>query len=178
MQLLKEREISESSCLPNYQTVSDSLFRGGQPSEEGFSLLKDRGIKTVINLREEASSIKAEAAICRSLGLDYVSIPLRPFDIPGDDKVDAFLNLCNLEDHKPIFVHCLHGMDRTGLMIGLYRMQSCDWSYEKTFEEMLKFGFHPAFKNLTSVLEKYALAWGKSSEKTCQEENSQESRLP
>lgn len=163
MRQSKKMSEDESFNLPNYQTVSDSIFRGGQPSARGFELLEGQGIKSIVNLREENNSIEAESALCKKLGLDYFSIPLRPFDIPGDEKVEAFLNLCSLEAHRPLFVHCLHGMDRTGLMIGLYRMQDKGWTYEMAYEEMLKYGFHPEFKNLSCVLEKYAHAWGKIS---------------
>lgn len=141
--------------------MTDQIFRGGQPSEEGLNLLKQKGIATIINLREEATAIEAERAYVQSIGLRYISIPLRPFDVPATESIEKFLILIHEKDQQPFFIHCLHGMDRTGLMVGLYRMKYSDWTYERSLEEMLSLGFHQAFKNLSSVLESYAFQWGK-----------------
>src|SRR5437588_10703335 len=37
--------------LPNFAKVSDGLYRGAQPTREGFVALKQMGVKTVIDLR-------------------------------------------------------------------------------------------------------------------------------
>jgi protein tyrosine/serine phosphatase len=147
--------------LPNLQVVGKELWRGGQPHSEGFIKLKEKGVKTIVNLREEPASIAGERAIVQELGLDFVSIPLRPFDIPEDDKVEQFLALMKEAKNHTVFVHCLHGMDRTGLMCAVYRMTAHDWSYRDAYDEMLRFGFHEAFDNLRGVVVKYANAWKK-----------------
>ena len=151
----------ESHYLPNFHSVTEQIFRGGQPSEEGLDLLKQKGIATIINLREETTAIEAERAYVQSIGLHYISIPLRPFDIPTTESIEKFLILIHEKKHQPFFIHCLHGMDRTGLLVGLYRLKYSDWTYESTLEEMLALGFHQAFKNLSSVLDSYAMKWGK-----------------
>lgn len=69
----------ESHYLPNFHSVTEQIFRGGQPSEEGLDLLKQKGIATIINLREETTAIEAERAYVQSIGLHYISIPLRRF---------------------------------------------------------------------------------------------------
>ncbi len=161
MHIFNHIQDEESHHLPNFHSVTDQIFRGGQPSEEGLNLLKQKGIATIINLREEATAIEAERVFVESIGLQYISIPLRPFDIPTTESIEKFLILIHEKNHQPFFIHCLHGMDRTGLMVGLYRMKYSDWTYERTVEEMLSRGFHQAFKNLSSVLESYAVKWGK-----------------
>jgi protein tyrosine/serine phosphatase len=40
-----------------------------------------------------------------------------------------------------VFVHCAHGADRTGLMIGLWRVQHDGWSYLAAAQEALHYGF-------------------------------------
>lgn len=142
--------------LPNLQLVCPELWRGGQPHSEGFIRLKEKGVKTIVNLREEPASIAGERAIVQELGLEYVSIPLRPFDIPEDIKVEQFLELMKEAKNHSVFVHCLHGMDRTGLMCALYRLTAHDWTFNDAYEEMLRFGFHEAFDNLRGVVIKYA----------------------
>lgn len=146
----------DDNHLPNLQQVGSELWRGGQPSKEGFLRLKEQGIKTVINLREEPTSIASERKLAAELGFDYVSIPLRPFDIPEARKIDEFLEIMNDINRHSVFVHCLHGMDRTGLVVAVYRMSAHDWSFADAYDEMLKFGFHEAFQNLRQVVLGYA----------------------
>ena len=160
----------ESHHLPNFHSATDQIFRGGQPPAAGLQPLHQKGIATIINLREEATAIEAERAFAHSIGLQYISIPLRPFDIPTTESIEKFLILIHEKNHQPFFIHCLHGMDRTGLMVGLYRMKYSDWTYERSLEEMLSLGFHQAFQNLSSVLESYARKWGKL-HPDCQEPN-------
>jgi len=158
------RYLAESQTdekLPNLQLVADELWRGGQPHSEGFIQLKEKGVKTIVNLREEPASIAGERAIVQELGLDFVSIPLRPFDIPEDHKIEQFLELMKDAKKHKVFVHCLHGMDRTGLMCAVYRMSAHDWAFHDAYDEMIKFGFHEAFHNLRGVVLKYAGSWNK-----------------
>ena len=154
-------ELENEIDLPNLQTVSFQLLRGGQPTERGFELLKEHGIKTIVNFREEESSIKNEMEIVRNLSLDFVSIPLRPFDIPESGCIEKFLEISEDQASHPVFAHCLHGMDRTGLMVGAYRLKVSNWTFEDTVAEMLKYGFHTAFTNLSEPLKQYAKALGK-----------------
>lgn len=152
---------SYSPELPNFHRINERLFRGGQPSRKGLESLRSGGIKTVINLREETPSIEAEELICRTIGIDFISIPLRPFAVPDTDHLLAFLNVTETIDKQPCFVHCLHGMDRTGLMVALYRLRVEDWTYDEAYREMLSHGFHEGFTNLTSPLMELARHWNK-----------------
>ena len=46
------------------------------------------------------------------------------------------------------FIHCEHGQDRTGLLVGLHRL-SQDWTPQAAWLEMTNHGFHPALLGLT-----------------------------
>ena len=61
---------------------------------------------------------------------------------------ETLVNLHLDEKNFPIFLHCAHGEDRTGLLMGLYRVEVQGWTPEKAYLEMLKLGFHPKFKAL------------------------------
>ncbi len=158
---LGNRAGDSDSELPHLIEVTKTLWRGGQPSHAGLKQLKSKGIKTIINLREDDSSISQEAVLAKELQLEYISLPLRPFDIPTQDSIDRFLSVVENDGHHPVFVHCLHGMDRTGLMVALYRLKVQDWSFELAYEEMVQLGFHEAFANLRNVVIESAIAWGK-----------------
>ena len=117
MDLSKLTDKANARELPNLSTVTEKLIRGGQPTESGLAILKESGIHTIINLREEDSSIKQERELSQKLDLNYVSIPIRPFETPNNASLEKFLTLSTQKENLPCFVHCLHGMDRTGLMI-------------------------------------------------------------
>ena len=42
-----------------------------------------------------------------------------------------------------VFVHCAHGKDRTGLMLGVYRLQSGDHSKDEVASEMKSYRYKP-----------------------------------
>jgi tyrosine-protein phosphatase SIW14 len=141
--------------LPHYFVVDEGLHRGAQPTERGFEILKDEGVKTVINLRDEKHMHTAEAEIIKRLGLTYVAIDMDPFLPPSDEKIEKFLKIVTNAAMAPTFVHCLHGQDRTGMIVGIYRMVVHGFDYGRAFDEMCSLGFHREFVNL----EKTARRW-------------------
>jgi protein tyrosine/serine phosphatase len=73
---------------------------------------------------------------------------------PEDEDVLRFLRIVTDTNRAPVFVHCLHGSDRTGTMIAIYRMAVENWSKEAAIEEMTRggFGFHRVWRNLVKYL--------------------------
>ncbi len=136
----------------NVCVVTPNLIRGGQPTAEGVSRLKHAGIRTIIDLRNEPAIIEREANVCRQLGVRFVSIPLDEFNVPASADSGRFLQAVNDPGNQPVYVHCLHGQDRTGAMVGLYRVMSQGWTADQAYEEMVARGFHPVFVNLARVV--------------------------
>src|SRR5713101_1787202 len=68
---------SQDENLPNFQKVNDHVYRGAQPTDDGFRELAQLGIKTVIDLRQIGEHSQAdEQKLVTSLGMRYVSIPM------------------------------------------------------------------------------------------------------
>src|SRR5580658_6964913 len=70
---------TQPAGLQNFEKVSDSLYRGAQPSDEGFRQLAKLGVRTVVDLRGAGGRSSREAAIVSGLGMKYVNIPLDGF---------------------------------------------------------------------------------------------------
>jgi protein tyrosine phosphatase (PTP) superfamily phosphohydrolase (DUF442 family) len=101
--------------ISNFGLVSKDLWRGGQPTPEGMQWLARLGVKTVIDLREEADETSIIPA-----GVRYVRIPVSPFSA---DQVNVAEVLRQIETSpKPVFIHCHQGRDRTGLAVAAYRL--------------------------------------------------------
>lgn len=135
--------------LPNAYKVSDTLYRGAQPTADGFKELKKLGIKTVICLR----SFHSDEKLIAGTGLAYESIPINTWDMEGD-YVIKFLKSATDTNKTPVFVHCQHGADRTGTMCALYRITVSGWTKDAAIKEMTDggFGFHSTWQNLITFI--------------------------
>jgi len=139
----------EAEGVPNCHKVSDDLYRGAQPSEEGMKQLEKFGIKTVINLRAFHSD--RDELKDANLGSEHISA--KPWH-PEDEDVVRFLRIVTDKSRTPVFVHCRYGADRTGTMCAIYRIAVQGWSKDEAIEEMTKgnFGFHEIWDNLVEYI--------------------------
>ncbi len=129
--------------LPNFREVSPGIYRTGRPTEKGLTdLAKEKGIKTVINLEDSSSAQKKEKAWAEKLGLTYMPYPTDSFARPDDTKVAEILEILKDQTRYPILIHCKHGEDRTGMMVGLHRVFNEGWKADVAYQEMLDLGFH------------------------------------
>jgi len=122
----------------DFAEVTPTLYRGSQPTHEGFKELAKMGIKIVVDVR--GTKREGEGKEVRKLGMEYVSIPWHcPF--PRDEVFARSLKLLHDNPGKKVFVHCRLGDDRDGMMIASYRMAIETWSAEEAMKEMRTFGF-------------------------------------
>jgi protein tyrosine/serine phosphatase len=126
--------------LPRFQQVSERLFRGGQPRDGGISKLRELGINTVINLRGASDRTRAEEAEVRRLGLNYFNVGLPNWARPQDSRVAQILEVINAAENGRVFVHCKDGVDRTGMIVAIYRMTHDGWSSDQSLAEAERFG--------------------------------------
>lgn len=135
--------------LPNLHKVSDVLYRGAQPKNEGIQELKKLDIKTVINLRSDQTDMK----MLEDSGIAYKPIPMSAAE-PAIEEVVTFLHIISDSNNAPVFVHCRYGADRTGMMCAVYRIFIQNWSKEAAIEEMTKggYGFHSIWGNLADFI--------------------------
>lgn len=134
--------------LRNFAQVSDDLYRGGQPTREGFEELRRMGVRTVINLRGESD---ADRALVEGLGFNYVYLPTTAWAI-GPRQVEAVLRVISDPANRPVYVHCRRGADRTGCVVAAYRMVAQDWSAKEAMAELPRFRFAPIFFNIPRFL--------------------------
>jgi tyrosine-protein phosphatase SIW14 len=134
-----ERAIGRRRTLkgvPNFGQVTDTLYRGGQPTAEGFEALAHEGVSVVVDL----SGNQSERDKVKKLGMEYVSIPWHCFHLE-DKQVAQFLRVLREHSDQKVFVHCRLGEDRTGMMVAGYRIAEQGWTAEQARKEMAAFGF-------------------------------------
>lgn len=123
--------------LRDFGEVTPTLYRGGQPTKEGFRMLARMGVKIVVDLR---GSRKSERKIVTQFGMQYVPMGWE-CSFPKDKTFAKFLTLLRENPGKKVFVHCRVGDDRTAMMIASYRMADEGWPAARAKREMEKFGF-------------------------------------
>jgi tyrosine-protein phosphatase SIW14 len=129
--------------VSNFGKVTDTLYRGAQPTDEGFANLSKLGINIVVDLR---GSGPHERELVTKLGMKYVPLPWHCYS-PQDDQFAKFLTLLRESPGQKVFVHCRLGDDRTGMEIAAFRMAEQGWTAQEARKEMIAFGanwFHRA----------------------------------
>jgi uncharacterized protein (TIGR01244 family) len=130
--------------IENFGRVSDTYYRGAQPEAGDYADLAALGVKTVINLTSD-DALAEEPALVAAAGMKYVSLPMTTRVPPTPEQLAQFLGVVNDPAGQPVFVHCVGGKHRTGVMTAVYRMTQHAWSAEQAFGEMKRFKFGPSF---------------------------------
>ena len=133
--------------VTNFAKVSPALWRGSQPTAEGFRNLENAGVKTVINLRHDHD----DAELLAGTKLRYIWIPTRPWN-PREDDLVPFFRVMQDPENWPIFVHCWKGDDRAGFNVAAYRIVVEGWSPDDAIREMFQFGYNPLWFRIPRVL--------------------------
>jgi len=129
--------------IPTFSKVDDTLYRGGQPTDEGMNILKKTGIKTIVSFRNPGPGSTAEKEKAENLEIDFVDIPLSVYKRPTDEQVLEFLKIVTNEQKQPVYIHCSSGRDRTGAMTAVYRVIISRWTIKEAYKEAVKKGFWP-----------------------------------
>lgn len=144
------------------EVVSGQIYRGPQPVGEDWKVLEALGICGVLKLNY-ADEGNDQGALDLDMAVMDCAMPPRDFigSFGKPDPAAIAEALAILRDDKwtprPIYVHCTHGQDRTGLVIGEYRVLHQGWATWRAFEEMLKYGFHPELPDLMMTWLEFAL---------------------
>jgi protein tyrosine/serine phosphatase len=86
----------------------------------------------------------------------YVHIPMSTRKNPTPQQLEQFFSIVNDESSQPVYVHCVGGRHRTGVMTAVYRMTRDGISGEAAFREMKQFKYgpdflHPEFKKFVQT---------------------------
>lgn len=125
----------------NFEKVSDHVYRGAQPTDEGFRTLAKLGIATVVDLQPygDSRSLAEEKAV-KADGMQYINLGMHGMETPSDATVAKVLAILESAEGGPVFVHCHRGADRTGGIIACYRIEHDHWDNAKALKEARQMG--------------------------------------
>lgn len=153
--------------IPNLAQVNDNIYRSGQiASIEGWNYLSKIANGRKIHIIKLNSDDEGLDNYGRGMGMDIIYIPIPPHDtnrfirnieeivkVPNINDIIAIEQvLLNINSKDIYLVHCTHGQDRTGIVIGIFRILN-GWDKDKAYKEMLDHDFHPELIGLMKLWE-------------------------
>jgi hypothetical protein len=131
--------------IPNLAQVEIGVWRGGQPNAEGWQYLATLGVKRDIKLNPVSEGSDNLAV---SNGMQVVYLPISTLEQtigkPNSNKLYSAVMAIT----SGTYIHCKHGQDRTGLIVGAYRVRVEHWTKKTAYEEMQANKFHPLLRGL------------------------------
>lgn len=126
-----------------------TIYRSEQPSAADFSaLVAQLGLRSVVKLN---SAIEGRDQVPG--GVERFEHPILPAG-PADHE-DLAAALWDLEQApKPALIHCTHGVDRTGLLVALYRVKVQHVLPSQAWAEWLAFGRDTSLWMLSETFER------------------------
>jgi protein tyrosine/serine phosphatase len=136
--------------IDNFGRVNDHYYRGAQPTAQDLGDLAKLGVKTTIDLTNGDGNSN-EPRLAEAAGLKFFNIAMNTRVVPTVEQIATFLKIVNDPDNQPVYVHCVGGRHRTGVMTAIYRMTQESWTGDRAFQEMKTFKYgadflHPEFK--------------------------------
>ena len=126
---------SSAPGIDNFDQVDAHVYRGGQPSAQGFQYLAKIGVKTIIDLREADGRAQAEERMVTGAGMKYINVPMTGLTPPTDAEITKILGLMEDGQSGPVFVHCKRGADRTGAVVAAYHIDHDNWDNAKALRD-------------------------------------------
>ena len=138
--------------MVNFSEVAPGIYRSGQPFSESWHYLKTVGVKRVIKLNPDSEGDDSAAL---DFGMELCKCPISTMQqvLTEPDVQNLYLAVQLIQPGT--LVHCSHGQDRTGLIIGLWRRQQ-GVSKDDAYAEMKQHGFHWELFGLGKAWEDYA----------------------
>ncbi len=135
--------------LYNFAPVrSGEIYRSAQPSPLMLRYLVSRyQVRSILNLRGRTPGY--ESAFAARNGLRLYTLDLSSRTPPTEAEVERLLDILTDAENHPILVHCRNGVDRSGYMVGLYRIEAESWDADRAVHEMNRF-FQFEWRNPTA----------------------------
>src|ERR1017187_3373339 len=79
--------------IDRFYGVDQNVYRGAQPTDEGFRSLGKLGVKLVLDLREHDARSLSEERVVTAAGMRYVNVPMTGYTPPTPAETDRILKL-------------------------------------------------------------------------------------
>jgi uncharacterized protein (TIGR01244 family) len=117
--------------IRDYIQLSERIATSGQPTEDELAAVARAGYETVINLDvgDSLSALDDEAGLVRSLGMEYVHIPV-VWQAPTRADLERFFAEMDARQGQMLYVHCAANR-RVSVFMALYRILKLGWEVQQ-----------------------------------------------
>lgn len=133
-----EGNLESLNDIFNFIQLDDRVATSGQPTEAQFSLVKEAGYTTVINLapKSHENALGNEDEILERMGIRYMHLPV-VFTNPTREDFDRFVDAFESCDDDRIWVHCAANM-RVSAFFFKYRTERLGWSSDEAETDLYR----------------------------------------
>jgi tyrosine-protein phosphatase SIW14 len=134
--------------IPNFGVVSrnQTIYRGGQPTVEGWKWLKSAGVERDIKLNTDGEGDESEVALHEIIVLRF---PVTTFQqLFGGRSMTLLLTGAAAAIGPRTFIHCSHGKNRTGTVVAYWRVKAEGYTKKQALEEALTYGWGDSLPGL------------------------------
>lgn len=132
----------------NIVTLDEKVLSGPRPmSISDWDQLRHEKVTTVLNLERGwfevlHGRLNEEFRCAVNRGMTPVHLELRDLRSPDMNDLLAALSILRDARYGKVYFHCLHGVDRTGMLRAMYRVLEQRWLIHDALGEMMRLGFH------------------------------------
>ncbi|WP_299592501.1 sulfur transferase domain-containing protein [uncultured Microbulbifer sp.] len=106
----------------NYNRLRPNLATGGSIDLGAVDSLKQKGFRTIIDLRTPAEGTAEERAAVEAAGMAYVNLPIAK-GAPTEAQITRLAELLEDDSAAPVLLHCASG-NRVGAGWAIYRVRN------------------------------------------------------
>lgn len=132
---------TSAATIRPLEQVNAKIWRSGRPTMDSLKQAYANGVRIIIDLEDNQNAVALESTAAQQIGFKFYSFPMSAMTGPTDAQVNQILAMLKNAPAATL-VHCHHGEDRSGLIIGLERVFIEGWTAQAAYTEMLNKGFH------------------------------------
>lgn len=135
----------------NLYKVDARLYRSEQLVRDDIAQIERLSIQSIVNLR--FFDRNDDRQLLGERGFNLINSPLLTWHIKPKNIAETLYLIEASQQSGPVSVHCYHGADRTGLIVGRYRIIYQGWPVEAAKQEMQQgpYGYHSIWKNIDKL---------------------------
>jgi hypothetical protein len=140
-----------------HTVIPGKVYRGAQPTAAALErIVRAYNIRTIVNLRGCSSPLPwylDEGRVAQRRGIGLEDISFSAIHLPSVGELRTLLEVLDRTEY-PIFLHCRHGADRTGLAAAIVLALQDDVPYAQARRELGLYYGHLSFGR-TGMLDRF-----------------------
>ena len=139
-----ESTVPPDVSLAHFAHIDKQVYVGSKPhTDRDFQFLQSLHVRYIVSARFLPFLSGPEKRHAKRYGITLLSFPMNASPIaPSEKHVDNILRTLREDQSLPVYLHCVLGRDRTGLISGLYKIYFVGVPKQTAWDEMKQSGFH------------------------------------